>query len=395
MKHKYILYLLIIINILNVFFDRDGAEGSRFLIKALNGLVIMMIFIPVFINKLKKPALLKYLAIFSVLILSYLLISFVYPNEYIEIGNYLRWLLNFFFVIYFFSFDSTPKCDKLFRIYVYTYIFQCAFKVLTGFAVGADEDTLAGDTAGIGFAFILPLIFMFFEDKKAMYLAIACAVLALISLRRTSILAIALSVPFLWPYLKSHVSKKTIFFVSIIGIVCIVLAWKSTGAVLTSRMLELVQGDTRYGDTVSYGSSRSEFWLVLMLRFIENGNYLFGNGLGSVMDCFDHYYLVALPHAHSDVFEILYTFGLVGLTLWLLFVISLFRYIRKIKDTNIKALLYCAYVLYMFSGVVSGALMRAELFPLFISLGLLLGASYRNVKYCTTSFTTKSMVGVK
>lgn len=371
MWHRLVLLLLIVANILNMFLDRTGEEGSRTLIQAINGAAFICLCISMFKNKITYPSFFKFLSVLLGILGFYYLFQLVSPNPYFNFGQYVRLALSLCLFFGFYTYEDSKISNKLLGVYAITFIIQCSLKIFNGNAFAAIEDLnqkVGGDTASIGLALCIPLIFYAFKDKLAFILFVISFGITLLSLRRTSILAFVVALPFVWPYIKGHLNKKMLLVFAVAGIVAIYYVWQVVGAKILVRFLEY--SDAGSG-LESYGSGRTEFWSFIIDRYFDGGSLLFGYGMGSIYEAYSKYWDLPLSHAHNDFLELLYTFGVIGLLLWCIYIYKLWVYNRYSNNISTKRLLYCALVVYLFVAITSGCIIRAEFFPLAISISLL------------------------
>ena len=388
MYHKIVLFLLIISNVMNVFMDRTGVMGGRQMIYVANAAAFVIALIYLFKRSFHVPKCYNPLKLFAVFFMVYFFWQYISPNKYFILNNYVRWIMNILFLFFFYFFEENEKGKRLMQIYIVTFIFECSSKIYNGssYAAIADLDKrVGGDTASIGLALVVPLIFTFFKNKMGIVLYTICLAVSMVSLRRSSILAILVAIPFIWPTLKQRVNKKYIYWGAIISIFFLYKVWDFVGAKLLRRIFEYTDATS---DLNTYGSGRTEFWRFLFKKYIDNWNWFLGDGLGGVYEAFSFYWVRNLSHAHNDVLEILYTFGIVGLMAWFLFLYRSVYYVKRVCDFGNRKTFYCAMAVYIAVAITSGCLLRAEMFPLSMAFGLLM-QKQRRVEF---SFTNKDNV---
>lgn len=377
MYHNIVLICLTIANILNLFIGRFSED--RQVILAANGIAIITTVIFLINRYVRLPRCYFALKLFTVIFFIYLVVQFLLiNNRYFVLNTYIRWLTSILFIFFFYSLDENERSNKLMRIFIITFIAQCAFKIIFGKSfnyIEAVSKKVGGDTASMGIALAVPLLLTFFKNKTGLFLYIACWVFCLFSLRRSSILAIACTLPFVWPSLKRHINKKYLILGGIIGLLVFSRVWEYVGDKLINRFFEY-QSDT--SEITSYGSGRTEFWSFLYNRFIENANWYFGNGMGSVYETCAKDYIVPLPHAHNDILEIGYTFGMVGLVTWCAFFLGSIRYVLKYAKREDRKLFICSMMVFLVVGVTSGSVLRAEFFPFAMFFAIMLRHTYNH-----------------
>lgn len=382
-KYDIVLFLLIIANILNVFADRTGEEGGRAIIQAVNGFAFLIVLFCNLTSKRKNPSYfnsLKYFLIILVLNAFFFILS---PNEYANIGNYVRLALNVSLIIFFYNYIEN-RCSKwLMYLFIVTFILQSCAKIVLGSwfsMIGVEDSIGGGDTVSLGLVMCVPLIFIFMKKKYAFIAFLICVVFIMFSLRRSSILALIVLLPFLWSLFKDSINRKNILIILAIGAFVMIYSWRFVGDALVDRMSKLITGDDNYSAAEgSYGSGRTVFWGALLNHYWGSARFLLGYGLGSVHEFFSKYYVTPLSHAHSDLFELLYTFGIVGAVLYFIFYYNLIRFIRRCVSSPEKNLLLGAVITYLFVAISTGTIMRAEFYPMGITIPILIYMLKNNI----------------
>ena len=384
MYFKIVMTLLILINLFNMIVDRYGYSGERTIIYVCNGIILLLTMCCWFFQKTTYPKYFKWLAIFAFIIILYFFLQFtILNNEYFQLNQYVRLLMSVVFFYFFYLYRPSKKFEIYFKIFIITYILQCGIKIITGhwFVNSNDIDSLTGgDTVSMGLSMVVPLIFMFFKEKWAFVLFMLSFFFVCLSLRRTSILAMVISLPFIWSSIKRYINFKTLFVLLPIIVFGIIAAWKYVGPQLVVRFAELFEGDN--GNDNSFGSGRTVYWAQILKGYINSGNYLFGNGMGSVFEFFSKENMyVKLPHAHNDVLELLYTFGFIGAIVWCMFIWDSLKDTINQKKSKERQLLFCCIAIYIFVGFSSGIILRAEFFPWVIAFAILLKSIKTRIKY--------------
>lgn len=371
---RLVLILLILSNILNVFTSRglaagsalndDFKEGDRFYIQLVNGIVLLIMAYSVLKSKCTKFPFYKNLIWMSAFVMFYLGINVIFPSENFFLANYVKLITNFM-VLLFFLHQEKSENDWLFRIYIISFIVQSVWKIIMG-QVFSFETLGAGDTASIGLIFIIPLILIYFKKIAAVCLLMVCLLFIILSLRRTCIIAFCLIIPYLWKYFRGKLNKYFISFSILLFAIILFYVWDLVGESLIYRIDEMIYGNETTG---SRGSGRDGFWTMLLEDFLEGNGMIFGYGVGSIADFYYSEGLDYLPHAHNDFLEIGYTFGLIGLFVWIVFLWKLYLYSRsRLLSFDNKIILRISLVSYLFVGFFSGCLLRAEFIPLGIAI---------------------------
>lgn len=374
--HDIVLALLVIANILNVFAGRTGAEGGRTIIQAVNGLAFLIVLYTNFTNKDFKPAFFKYLKFFLFVFALNGLFFVLSPNEYANVGNYVRLALNVSLLFFFYSYYESKHNKWLMYLFIITFVLQSCVKIVLGSwfsMIGVEDSIGGGDTVSLGLVMCVPLIFVFMKKQYAYVAFLISIAFIMFSLRRSSILALVVLLPFIWNMFKENITRRSVIIVAALGTVVLVYSWRFVGDALIERMSKLITGDDNYSAVEgSYGSGRTEFWGALMNHYWGSAKMLFGYGLGSVHEFYYRYYVTPLSHAHSDLFELLYTFGLIGAGTYIAFYFKLIKYVRSFTSSPEKLLLLGSISTYIFVAISTGTIMRAEFYPMGIIIPILL-----------------------
>lgn len=380
---KMVLLLLILSNILNVFTGRglaagsalnsDFEEGDRIYIQLVNGIALLIMAYSVLKSKCTWLPFYKNLIWMCTLVVLYLFINTIFPSENFVFASYVRLITNFM-VLLFFICQEKYENSCLLRIYIVSFIIQIVWKIIMG-QVFNFETLGAGDTASIGLIFIIPLILMYFKKMTMICLLLVCLFFIVLSLRRTCIIAFCLIIPYLWKYFRGRLNRYFIGFSILLFSIILFYIWDIVGESLIYRIDEMIYGNEITG---TRGSGRDSFWMMLLEDFLKGNGIVFGYGVGRIADFYYSKGLNYLPHAHNDFLEIGYTFGLIGLFLWIVFLWNLYLYSQsRLLSSDNKIILKISLISYLFVGFFSGCLLRAEFIPLGIAMSNALNLNKR------------------
>lgn len=207
-----------------------------------------------------------------------------------------------------------------------------------GYAVGATYSAVL----------LLPLILTLKNDKFKKMVLVGIALVVLISTKRTAFISVILAM--VGYYLcDAYVSKQRDKGKKILKMILMFLA-VSVVVYFVIQRLNLNILDRLQNLTEDGGSGRDEIWSSVIAGFKESSviQKITGHGYHSVTSLMGKALL-----AHNDYLEILYDYGLVGIGLVLLFVLTLIRRLFKLWRLRSKLLpsYFAAMVLFlMFSG---------------------------------------------
>src|SRR6266542_282426 len=339
------LWLLIIVNILDLFVPRmeEGNYFVRMPIQLIDGALIGLMWMSLLLRRNNWTPITRIILWFITLTLIY---SFAYlnSNEFTisDFAPYIRLLLWTTSLIFFYEMMlKNGISNKLLCFYVIT--------------------------------FIIPIILKCFNNKMKFILIGVVSILILFSLRRTVILGFALCLPFIYKYISTKLMVYHIVMFGVGLILLIFYAWLYIGYSVLYRFENLITGDSG-GTKDTYGSGRSEFYMTAWndWRNSKTFNVLFGKGLTSVEHLLIR--IENVQHAHNDFLEIIYTFGLLGIGIWFLFILQLWKLKKQIKlytPENIN-LYYISIISYLIIALASGCILRITTTPLALSLAILL-----------------------
>ncbi|KXB33525.1 O-antigen polymerase [Bacteroidales bacterium KA00251] len=212
-------------------------------------------------------------------------------------------------------------------------------------------------------ALLLPFFFLLKRRANYWFLIIPSCFLVLISQKRGAILSSSI---FLLSYLYLTVrnsSKKTRFF-SLIAVAFLFFLVYSGLSFFLHRFVD------------ASSSGRSEMYPFYLSRWMDGSflRLLFGNGLYATMDLLFNGNSL---YAHSDFVEVIYDFGILGLSIYTSMIIAIlhfgFRQRKILQETSLC--LFFVMAIFIIKSAISGVYLDIEANLLFISLGILMGRS--------------------
>ena len=370
-----ILLLLIAVNIVNTIFPKGmGYNAEDYvgfgyqLSKYINAATIIVM-LPSLFKRIKVFTNMRYMVI---MIIVYMMIAYGWGISY-NFSAIARTLLVCLSFIFFEEVLPKSKLSNLLLYgYIITFIINVAYLVITQDRLGnaIDNEGIAhgGQSLSGGIIFLIPLMFFVFKEKVSVYLYLFLGIVIFISLRRTSILAFLLCLPFIYKRISGQISRRSIIiFILTLSIIMYYIV-QNYWYVIEYRFSDMFEAN----DSGYYGSGRTGWLGVLLENFLDNPqNWLFGFGLGSVSKTMAD---AGFPFgsAHNDYFEVIYTFGIVGGYLWFC---SLWKSYQLAKNTNErkhKALIYMYIVTYTFYAMVSGAFHLIQYVSIALFMNLIL-----------------------
>lgn len=353
-----VLLLLITVNIINTLFPKGmGYNAEDYvgfgyqLSKYINAATIIVM-LPSLFQRIKVFTNMRYMVI---MIIVYMMIAYGWGISY----NFSAMSRSLMVCLSFIFFEETIEKYKLNSYLLYGYLISfmvnISYLVITQDRLGMAMDNEGHIGGGQGLAnsliYLFPLIFLVFKDKLSAYLFIFCGIVIFVSMRRTAILTYLLCIPFVSKRISNQISKKAVFVFLILFAAIAFYIVKNYGFVIEDRFSDMFEAN----DSGYYGSGRTGWWEVLVVKFLENPqNWLFGFGLGSVAKTMAD---AGFPFgsAHNDYFEIIFTFGILGGIFWFSNVWKAFCLFRKTPEKSNKSLLLMFIFSYLLSALASGA----------------------------------------
>lgn len=316
-------------------------------------------------------------------------------NMFTNMRNMVIMIVVYMFIAYewgiSFNFSSTSRClliclsfvffeetlrkseinKYLLYGYIISFIINISYLVITQdrLETAMLNEGHVGGGQGIanGLIFLIPLIFLLFDNKLSTYLYLFCGIVVFISLRRTAILVYLLCLPFIYKRISSQISKKAIAIFLILFAAIAYYIVQNYWFVIENRFADMLEAN----EAGYYGSGRTGWWEVLINKFIDNmQNWLFGFGLGSVSKTMAE---AGFPFggAHNDYIEVIFTYGIIGGYLWF----SIFQIAYKLSKHNaqrdIKVLIYMFIVTYMSLAMASSGFKSIYFISIAIFLNLI------------------------
>jgi len=399
------LWLLCVANILELFVPRmeDGNYFVRMPIQLIDGALIGLMWMSLLLRRNNWTPITRIILWFITLTLIY---SFAYlnSNEFTisDFAPYIRLLLWTTSLIFFYEMMlKNGISNKLLCFYVITFIIAIAKKINEA-SLFESESLGGGDTESLPLLFIIPIILKCFNNKMKFILIGVVSILILFSLRRTVILGFALCLPFIYKYIRTKLKGYHIVMFGVGLTLLIVYAWRYIGDAVLYRFENLITGDSG-GTKDTYGSGRSEFYMTAWndWRNSKTFNVLFGKGLTSVEHLLIR--IENVQHAHNDFLEIIYTFGLLGIGIWFLFILQLWKLKKQIKlytPENIN-LYYISIISYLIIALASGCILRITTTPLALSLAILLSEVQKKCSHIRhleqesqTDYDSKNLISI-
>lgn len=375
--YHLVLILFIIANILELFLPRmdKGNYFIRIPIQLINAVTFLLIWKRILTIRKHWNNTTKYILVFIGLIVVHSVV-YVVMNPFFSVSifsKYIKLMLWLSAIIFFYEEILRNKINYfLFNMYVVTFIISIVKKIIES-SLFTSEKLGGGDTNSLPLLLMLPLVLLTFDKKVKLYVIGIISFLIVLSLRRTAIIGLLMCSPFIYKQLKINIKRYQILLFILIMSFVVFYGWDFISNEVFFRFKEMFEG-RRIGSRTTYGSGRSEFYLVVWINWIKGSmlSIMFGNGLGSVSNLLKNYF--GIGHAHNDFLEIAYTFGLLGITIYTSFLFQFYRIRRKLKEICPESIniLYLAITSYLIVAIFSGIILRITALPFAMTISILL-----------------------
>ncbi len=220
--------------------------------------------------------------------------------------------------------------------------------------------------AGFVLASLLPMCLILPNKKMRIITYVIICVACLFSGQRAATLAAAVSVPFALKYFTGVISKKTmLFWGGILIIIALPIIESSIDNLLLRQEIDANKGQM--------GSGRSEFWAITLESFFDGSllSMLFGNGYFSINNLLLQKYGIAIG-AHNGFIDHLYSFGIIGLCIYLSIFISLFSFYLSAKKMRAPYANIVLIILLLFfvRSATSHGFLDVSYIPFFLPLAI-------------------------
>jgi len=375
-----VLLLLLALVVIDVFFGADevGVEG-RALPRLLRLVIVAVMFIWVISEEHEYSIGLSFglsvLLLGLVMGVSVLVASEDLKTDMIDLSKTYYWILGFFFMAGMTRRGVlTPRMLMYFTIPLVLMLF---LKILILDKLSGMADVAVADYRNDGWKLVLciPLILMIDPAKqKWLYLCLILVVIAvLLSLKRGAILALAASVTcWLIASTGNTLRERLIAVLKVVGIVAI------AGLIVISRQDHYAGrlDDISSGNLADLGSGRGLSYGAVWRRIerTDGLRLVVGHGYAAVPNALWEDIGVRV-YAHSDLLEVFYDHGLIGVLLMLMMLASLIRFWLTLRRTDLvlSTALLCAIPIVVSKGLISIAIYDPSMIHMAMALGYIQG----------------------
>jgi O-antigen ligase len=371
-------------------------------IKRAISIILIIIWLYDFIKD-KKIILFKPIFISFLIFILYCLLSFIWTSStFFESFDYIHkyWYLLPAFIIYkYLKKEYIHKTIFLFLSGIFiSEIFSCGNYITLWEIGGGDNNNPSVFMHHVFFSIFLAITSLILQIKiilekniqiRLIYISLLLITLItlFINIGRTGQISFFLSSLFIIIYFyKDKWKKLLIFLLFTLSIIALNYKFNST---FNSRV-NLIKSDFEQilikKDYYNSLGGRIGFWILTKdIIGQSNKNLLFGVGVNKNMDIShklinekypELYYNKTLNHFHSMYLEIITQFGLIGLILFILILISLFKI--KIENIEIRLIYYSSILTFIVSSIVDVPFYKDAPLSLF---AFILGVSFSCRKY--------------
>jgi len=321
-------------------------------------LFLILFYIQIVLSKLYSPS--DFYALKKIIYFNLNILAFVYPFlvRNFNIRKFFKFLI---YVGLFFGFINIIY----FALYLAKFISYSQFSRASGDYIGI------GMLLGLNVIVLsIPQIKSIFRSNKRYVLLATSIVLLIFSGARGPILFTFITLFFYFSFLKKRtklkINKKIefkIIFISITSLIVLVIfifTFRNVFLHISKRYLDLFYG-LLFGESTGGYDIRKEYIYYVFNHF--NDNFLttfFGHGVGSFGVYFSNSDIELYPH--NLILEILFEQGLLGLIIFIFFIIF-----SVIGNKRNSLILYCAFFIFL-NSLKSFSLNELRLFFAFLAL---------------------------
>lgn len=368
---RFYVYGIMSIFCLVVLLDARIFEGLRIIQQIAKAVLLLsygMAMLNVFVKDYGRFSLFRMvLFLFIFMLFSYGIIS-NHPDQLIPILSSL--LVYYFF--YYYTIQGIIT-EKLFKKFVLTYLGVAVFLYIDTFMYKFSYLDSLADSGGMNVGYDL-LAFMllamsFYKEPKWLLLIAIAYVLVLFSLKRGAVVcATMILFPLLWEYIHSFRGKKRIM----VNILIMILLMIGVSILLLYQDILFHRFSS---DSLNSGSGRNIIYSTIYNKYIslDIGRLCFGNGFFAAADIpYWGVQNVEGYYAHSDLYELLWDHGLLGIVLYALLLLALICYPYR---GFINKILWIFVAVWLIKAYASGVYTTLNGRVFFIVIGYWMGIS--------------------
>lgn len=335
---------------------------------AIIGLFCIYIMITHWISLYKTIIIRSFLCLIFVT-LPYILLVIPTETLFANFTNFMKFNMAILvmFTYYIFALKDPKKTQRnIFIIYAMQIVYVFYTLLYDRFYVQAEAE-LFDSNAGFLMVTCIPMTLMLPNKRLRLYAYIAVVVGCIFSGQRSAALAAIVSFPFCWKHLKQHIKKSDKIFLLIL--VSIVIY-----PILKIAIYNIMLRNELDASTGSYGSGRSIFWLIVWNDFWNKDllHILFGNGMNSIAPLLKMKFGIAIG-AHNGWLDMLYSYGILGLILYLNIILKIFLSNKKISRyvSDYKNILLIIVIIFTLKSITSHGYWDITVMPIGMALSLI------------------------
>ena len=326
-------------------------------------------------GNISRQPLFSFIVFLAYIIVSYILLlangaSF---NLYF-FSNILKialWILPLYLFSKYFKY-LMPYANKILQIFITVYL--CYIAILMILQYGHSEEAeITGAGNGGAIFYICPLLFSIQNKRLSSWFYFVAMALAIVSAKRAPILL--MSIPFF--FFGSSILGKLKIKDYLILFTLIASGLISFLSKFANMLLERNQIDAASG---AYGSGRAAFYEIVFDGWLNADifHFLFGYGIGAVNQLLLSKFGIAIS-AHSGFLDILYSYGLIGMIIYLSIFHALWKFRNKVK--RYVPFLYKPFIMFICIWFCQNFIIHGFAGPQFICYTIFIGYVISRVNY--------------
>ncbi len=389
----FIYYSIIVVTNLG-YFPEESSMSKMVAIPLLGvTLVYWLITMRFFLATTLKFRFFKTLFLFILIYVGYYVFSLMGGNYYsgINLSAHTRvFFTGLFWMFAFFNFFEigyrTKISERSLKVFgIVLYLLSTAIIFSDIFKEGMDEEIL-NTASGYTALMVMPLLF-YYNKHRIFQIFLLTFLVTLISGKRGALVIEAIIfLYYLISYkrfaqikISSSLTTKIIILFAIAGLA--VFFYNNAAGSLAERMAGLFVGK-EVGNESSIGSGRNIFWSYTFFTWYEAPilNNLLGLGFYSTIYTLEKLYGMPIQ-AHNDFLEILHGFGLLGISVYLVFQYKFYQLAKTFGLSKIDTyILITCFLIFVMRSIFAGLIYRPDTLLFAIAMGLILGNIYKKRK---------------
>lgn len=259
-------------------------------------------------------------------------------------------------------------------IFIFQLLFGLFSLVTDKISAVQTGEELFDSNSGFILVSCLPMALVFPYKRLRVYLYCLVVLACIYTGQRSAALAASISFLPAFPILRRNLKR--------IDITILLVAFLVIAVPVLGEALQNIQDRNAYDMSKgNIGSGRLVFWGIVLKDFVSHDIFhiIFGNGTNSVAAVLDEFYGIAIG-AHNGWLDFLYTFGIVGLSVYAAFFVVLLKnaFACWYKDRYYSYFSLLMFIVFFIKASTSHGFFDISMIPYMMALAYAEGMKMRN-----------------